>query len=119
MYPCELVPRDDATAGMWGAFPGENLDAVESGIGKVGNLIAIPYFEKFVVTSPIVHFGNLTLKEDLKKEIAIYESVGSFTLKSTAVNFIKVIGAVLGVDMMKVALFGTSVMVASCAYFLR
>lgn len=108
-----------ANTGMWGAFPGETLDAVESGIGKVGNTIAIPHFEKLVVSSPIVHVTHMTIKKDLKKEKNISEATTKYALNSSVSNLMKLIGAVLGVDLLKVGLACTSVVVASCAYFLR
>lgn len=38
----------------WGAFTGESLDAVESGIGKVMNAFALPHVEKVVCRTPII-----------------------------------------------------------------
>jgi hypothetical protein len=49
-----------ALCGTWGAFPGETLDNVESGIGQVHNLYFIRDVEKTVVRTwlidPLLHF---------------------------------------------------------------
>jgi hypothetical protein len=49
-----------ALCGTWGAFPGETLDNVQSGIGQVHNLYFIREVEKTVVRSwlidPLLHF---------------------------------------------------------------
>lgn len=108
-----------SNSGMWGAFPGETLDAVESGIGKIGNTIAIPYFEKVVLTCPIIHVANVTIKGDLKNEQVVCEAMAKYAIKSSTGNLIKVIGAVVGVDLIRAGLVCTSVLVAGCAYFLR
>mmetsp|Transcript_16082 Transcript_16082/g.33009 ORF Transcript_16082/g.33009 Transcript_16082/m.33009 type:complete len:634 (+) Transcript_16082:132-2033(+) len=106
-----------ANAGMWGAFPGETLDDVRSGIGKIGNVLAIPYFEKFVVVSPITHMNHASLKKDLKKEEKINYAVTKFLLDESMGNLIRLIGASMGVDLVNVVLFCTSVAVASYAVF--
>jgi hypothetical protein len=79
------------TTGQWGAYPGETLDSVESGIGKIGNLMAVPYFQKFVLTGPITSANNLALKSDLKKEQRLYEAVSKLQLNESAWNFIKLL----------------------------
>lgn len=104
-------------AGMWGGFPGETLDAVESGIGKVGNTLAIPHFEKFVVVSPITHTSHMKLEDDYPTEKRKMEAVGKFFLYGGIGNFIELISAVTGVELLKVGLVGTSVAVAAFAYF--
>jgi len=103
--------------GQWGAFPGETLDSVQSGIGKIGNLMAMPDYEKFVMRSPIVSSTHLSLKDDLGKEQSILEAVNKFTLDGSIGNLVKLLSAVTGVNLMKVALAGTSVLVAGLAYF--
>lgn len=108
-----------SNCGMWGAFPGETIDAVESGIGKCGNILAIPHFEKCVLVCPITHLSNASLKDDLKKEIRIADAVSKYVLNGSAGNLIKMIGALVGVDLIKVGLVCTSVVFAGCAYFLK
>jgi len=105
--------------GMWGAFPGESIKTIESGIGKIGNTIAIPHVEKAVVYSPIVHATHASLKEDLKKERTVLEATCKYTLNSSAGNLIKLIGAMVGIDLMKVGLVFTGALVAGCAYLFR
>eukprot|EP00928_Gymnodinium_smaydae_P027834 TRINITY_DN21398_c0_g3_i1.p1 TRINITY_DN21398_c0_g3~~TRINITY_DN21398_c0_g3_i1.p1 ORF type:complete len:1077 (+),score=141.89 TRINITY_DN21398_c0_g3_i1:62-3292(+) len=49
------------TAGTWGAYPGERLEAVESGIGCVRNYLLFEDVEKTVVRAPFitpVHIGT-------------------------------------------------------------
>lgn len=101
-----------SNSAMWGAFPGETIDAVQSGIGKCGNVMAIPHFEKCVLVSPITHRANTTLKEELKKETRIFEAVSKYVLDSTTGNLIKMISALVGVDLIKAGVVCTSVMVA-------
>jgi len=46
--------------GSWGAFPGESLDAVQSGIGSVRNYLMYDHVQKSVVRSPFAcptHIG--------------------------------------------------------------
>ena len=42
------------TAGAWGAFPNEPLNNVESGTGKIRNLLFLPHIQKYVQRSPII-----------------------------------------------------------------
>ena len=43
-----------ATGCTWGAFPGDHLENVESGIGQVLNFFFIPDIVKSVVRTPMV-----------------------------------------------------------------
>ena len=106
-------------AGMWGSFPGETLNAVESGIGKVGNTLAIPHFEKFVVVSPITHMNNMKLEDDYPAEKRKMEAVGKYFLYGGIGHFIELISAATGVELLKVGLVCTSVAVAGFAYFFQ
>jgi len=98
--------------GMWGAFPGETLDAVESGIGKIGNSIAIPYVEKAVLISPLVHVAHMTIKGDLENEQVLCEAMSKYALNSSPGNLIKVIGALVRVDLIRVGIVCSSVFIA-------
>lgn len=102
-------------AGKWGGYPGERLDDVSSGIGYVGNSIGVPYAAKFVMTSPIDHFAHGALKRDLKTEQKVVQAVAKYTLNRTMLNQIKIVSAVLGVDLTKVAGIGLAMVVALVA----
>jgi hypothetical protein len=79
------------STGQWGAYPGETLDAVESGIGTIGNLMAVPHFQKFVLTGQITGTSNLALKDDLKKEQRLFEAVSKLQLNESVWNLIKLL----------------------------
>lgn len=52
----------------WGGFPGETLDAVESGIGKVVNGYLLPHIEKAVLRTPTIsetHFDFVHSFDDI------------------------------------------------------
>jgi hypothetical protein len=91
--------------GGWGAFPGESLDSVESGIGKIQNLLFLPHFEKFVLRSPLVSMahGQLKLKQQ-KIEGRLIESLGKFILTPGLKSFVGIFSAVVGVDLAQVFL---------------
>ena len=84
------------TGGAWGAFPGEELTNVESGIGQIGNLFFIPHVQKSVFrTSLIVAMFHLPLKEeDLKGSIAFYRGLTRFLLKPGLWSLLVVIAAI-------------------------
>ncbi|KAG7338162.1 aldehyde/histidinol dehydrogenase [Nitzschia inconspicua] len=104
------------STGMWGAFPGESLEAVQSGIGKIGNMMAVPYFQKFVFTGPITSPTNASLKDDFKKEQKLYEAINKLQLDGSMTNFIKLLSVVTGVNLVNAAMAGMSVLVAGVAY---
>ena len=62
-----------------------------SGIGKIGNLMAVPYFQKFVLTGPITSANNFSLKADLKKEQRLYEAVSKLQLNESVWNLFKLL----------------------------
>mmetsp|Transcript_21527 Transcript_21527/g.50977 ORF Transcript_21527/g.50977 Transcript_21527/m.50977 type:complete len:636 (-) Transcript_21527:104-2011(-) len=106
-------------AGMWGGFPGETLDAVQSGIGRVGNTIAMAHLEKAVVIAPIVHPSNITLNDNFVQEKRKLEAVAKYFLYKKIGDFIELISAATGVDLVKVGLLFGTVAVAGCAYLFR
>jgi hypothetical protein len=79
------------STGQWGAYPGEALDSVESGIGKIGNFMAVPYYQKFVLTGPIISANNLALKDDLKKEQRLYQAINKLQLNESIWNVIQLL----------------------------
>jgi hypothetical protein len=81
----------------WGAFPGEPLSNVESGIGNVGNLFFIREIQKSVfrtalICSKLIHSP---LKEhDLKGTIAIQLGIAGFLLKPGPWSFVVFISGI-------------------------
>jgi hypothetical protein len=104
------------TTGQWGAYPGESLEAVQSGIGKIGNMMAVPYFQKFVMTGPICGANTSSLKDDLGKEQQILEALNKLQLDGSIGNLIKLLSAVAGVNLLNVAIGGMSAFAAAVAY---
>ena len=106
--------------GMWGAFPGETIDAVESGIGKLGNIIAIPHMEKFVMVSPIDPPGGFgELKDDLEKWQRICEAINRWMLNGSVGNLIKLLSVIIGINFIGVGVACTSFAAAGLAYFMK
>jgi hypothetical protein len=106
-------------SGQWAAFPGEQLDAVQSGIGRIGNMIAIPDFQKFVLIGPIVSPSHSELKPDMKKEQRLLEAVMKFSLTGSIGNLINLLSEVTGINLMAALLTTSTVLVAGVAYFMK
>jgi hypothetical protein len=104
---------------MWGAFPGETLYNVASGIGKIGNMMAVPYFQKFVLYGPITSPNHGSLKNDLKKEQQILESVNKFSIDGSVSSLIKLLSAVIGINLTNLTLIGGSIIAAGVALAMR
>jgi hypothetical protein len=110
------------TAGHWGAFPGEQLDNVQSGIGRVGNLIAIPGLEKFVMYANISGSNQSSLKSDLRKEQRLLEAVIKFSLNGSIMNLINLLSEVNGINLKAAATSAVtitmmSILVAVMVYY--
>ena len=106
-------------AGQWAAFPGEELDSVQSGIGRIGNMIAIPDFQKFVLIGPIVSPSHNALKSDMKKEQRLLEAVMKFSLTGSIGNLINLLSEVTGINLMAAMLTTSTVLVAGVAYLVK
>jgi hypothetical protein len=104
------------SCGQWAAFPGEELDAVQSGIGRIGNMIAIPGFQKFVITGQITSPTQSQLKSDLKKEQRLLQAVMKFSLTGSVVSLINLLSEVTGINLMAVTLTTSTVLVTGIAY---
>eukprot|EP00536_Pseudo-nitzschia_multiseries_P003183 jgi/Psemu1/322904/estExt_fgenesh1_pg.C_470030 len=102
--------------GMWGAFPGETPDAVQSGIGRVGNTIALAHLEKAVLISPVTHASNITLNDNFKQEKRKMKAIAKYVLYERVGDLVELISAVTGVDLVKVGMVCASVAVVGCAY---
>jgi hypothetical protein len=92
-----------AVTGGWGAFPGESLNNVESGIGRIHNVLFLPHFQKFVLTCPIISPAHNSLKADWRKEGNLMEAVGKFILHPGFSSLIGILSAVTGIDLIKTA----------------
>jgi hypothetical protein len=90
-----------ATGCTWGAFPGDRLEAVETGIGQIQNCFFIPNVEKSVVRTPMVDATHPVRKSNVAaaKE---YTAVGNFVLQPGVATFANVLAvALLGVELPK------------------
>ena len=77
----------------WGAYPGEPLNDVASGIGIVRNAFFIENVEKSVLRSPFVHSAQLILGKDGGDAFSAkqYRAVSKLSLKPSLSNMIKLI----------------------------
>jgi len=105
--------------GFWGAFPGEVIEDVESGIGRIGNIIGIPYVEKFVLISPIDPTPADRLNTDYKKEQRVAEALSRYFLNSSVGNLISMLSAVLGINLISTGVACMSLGVACLAYYMK
>jgi hypothetical protein len=91
-----------ATGCTWGAFPGDRLEAVESGIGQIQNCFFIPGIEKSVMRTPMVDAAHPLRKKDAAaaKE---FTAIGNFVLQPGVTNFANLLAvSLLGVELPKV-----------------
>jgi hypothetical protein len=89
-----------STAGYyfgWGGFPGEKLDAVESGIGRIQNYLFFPHFEKCVVRCPFAVESPFKQSDDHKLKTREFEAVASFLLVPGLKTFANMMMAMLGI----------------------
>ena len=77
----------------WGAYPGESLDNVASGIGFVQNAFMVQDIEKSVLRSPFVHTGQLTLSEKgtIPLSTKQFRAVSALSLGPSVWNILKVV----------------------------
>ena len=78
---------------VWGAYPGEPLNNVASGIGFVRNAFLINDVEKSVLRSSFVHSGQLTLSETGQIPLSSkqFQAISKLNLKPSPVNIMNVI----------------------------
>jgi hypothetical protein len=107
--------------GGWGAFPGETLENVQSGRGRIDNLLCLSNFHKFVLTSPICSPSHIRLKPDLVRQAKFYEALNKLIIApgfGTTIGFLsQVTGVNLLVQVSVVAVAALAVGV--CYFFLR
>lgn len=77
----------------WGAFPGEPLNNVASGIGVVRNAFLIDNVEKSVLRSRFVHPGQLLVGEDGGDVLSAkqYRAISQVALKPSLTSIFKLI----------------------------
>ena len=80
-------------AGAWGAYPGETLDKVASGIGFVGNALLVHNPEKTVVRSPFRHEAQTTMLPDgtTKRPAATIRAIARYVRTPSNANLMKLI----------------------------
>ena len=86
--------------GAWGAFPGESLKAVESGIGRVNNWFGLANFQKSVLIAPLTSPSHMSLKSDLVKEARIVEAVTKLVLKPGVGPVCELLSALTGFSLL-------------------
>jgi aldehyde dehydrogenase (NAD(P)+) len=90
-----------ATGCTWGAFPGDRLEAVESGIGQIQNCFFIPGVEKSVLRTPMVDAAHPMRKGNVAaaKE---FTAIGNFALQPGVATFANLMAvSILGVELPK------------------
>ena len=101
----------------WGAYPGEKLDHVESGIGQIHNLWFIPHAQKCVLRMPCVSSANdIYKKEDFVKGSTMFMSIGDFLLNPSVGTFVQFITTQVDVD--KKVLYGAGAAAFAMSAFL-
>lgn len=91
-----------AGEGGWGAYPGESLMNVESGIGRVNNLFGIEGFQKFVLTSPIVSMNHPKFQA-FKKGTKIFAALNKLLINPGIGAILGLIAALVGIDLFHVS----------------
>ena len=76
----------------WGAYPGEKLDHVASGIGFVRNSFLIQDVEKSVLRSPFIHSAQLKLNDKGRLPLSAqqFRSISNFIIKPGISSMTKV-----------------------------
>jgi acyl-CoA reductase-like NAD-dependent aldehyde dehydrogenase len=69
-----------ATGCTWGAFPGENIKAAESGIGQIHNCFFIPDIEKSVLRTPMVDASH-PLRKSNAAATKEFTAIGNIVLQ--------------------------------------
>lgn len=81
----------------WGAFPGETLNAVESGIGQVKNTYFIPNVQKSVLRTPLVDKIHGEMERDLDRSTREVEATARFLLAPGVGTFVKLLATTMGI----------------------
>jgi hypothetical protein len=81
----------------WGGFPGEKLEAVESGNGVINNYLFLPHFEKCVVRCPFGVDSPFKLSDDHEPKAKEGEATASFILAPGVMTFASMMMAILGI----------------------
>jgi len=105
--------------GAWGAFPGESLKAVESGIGRVNNWFGLANFQKSVLIAPLTSPSHMSLKSDLVKEARIVEAVTKLVLNPGVGPVCELVSALTGINMLVAGAVTAGAALTLTAYLLR
>lgn len=79
----------------WGAFPGESLENVESGIGQVKNVYFVPHVQKSVLRTPLIN-GLQEMEHDLGQATREVEATVRFLLNPGIGTFVRLLAAAMG-----------------------
>lgn len=74
----------------WGAYPGNNIYDIQSGIGKVANFLLLPYVEKVVVRAPLAT-SPFPFRVDAKNLDLFCKKFANFEANQSFRNFLKVV----------------------------
>lgn len=102
--------------GAWGAFPGESLANVESGIGRINNVLGFSGFEKYVMTSPIVSMIHPKLDNNIEKQAKILAAVNKLLIAPGIGPIAELVSSIVGIDMMTVLVVGGAALAALAGY---
>lgn len=84
--------------GAWGAFPGEGLRSVESGRGRIHNVLGVVGVQKFVLTSPIVSPTSHVRLAPYRRMGRILQAVNQNTIHPSVLANLRLISAVTGIS---------------------
>ena len=101
--------------GGWGAFPGESLNNVQSGIGRVYNALGIEGFQKTVLVGPLCS-ANYPMPLNPKKQSKIYQALTKCLLVPGLGSLVGLYSAVLGIDLMAVMVVGGATVAGIAGY---
>ena len=86
----------------WGGFPGEKLDAIESGNGVINNYLFLPHFEKCVVRSPFGVESPFKQSDDYERKTRECEATANFVLVPGLKTFANMMMAIFDITPAKV-----------------
>ena len=103
--------------GKWGAYPGESLANVESGIGFINNLLGIAGMQKCVWTSPIISMAQPKLEKNLKKQGKILRAVNKLIIAPGLKPVFELGSAIIGIDLSMLSAMGVATLAVIGGYF--
>jgi hypothetical protein len=106
-----------AMTGGWGAFPGETLENVQSGRGRINNLLCLSNFQKFVLTSPICSPSHIRLNPDLVRQAKFYKAYNKLIIAPGFGTTIGFLSQVTGVNLVQVSVVAVAALAVGVGYF--